>query len=142
MKSLFNICESGGHVRCAMRWPMVLVIVLLLSAGCTSTAPTQTPSTTVDVGGTVDAAVEATRTAERAVEATVDASVEATRAAAPTSTPVVMTIYAPTPEPYVALPGRMEQGIQGNAQVYSGKRGVQGPIRIWYRAGRTESGGS
>ena len=30
----------------------------------------------------------------------------------PTSTPVVMTIYAPTPEPYVAPPGSMEEGIE------------------------------
>ena len=95
-----------------MRWFLTLAIVSVLVAACSASTPTQTPSPTVDLEATIDAAVEATRTVERAVAATVDASVEATRAAAPTATPVVMTIYAPTPEPYVAPPGSMEQGIE------------------------------
>ena len=97
-----------------MRWLLTLSLVSILAVACVGTAPTpaHTPAPTVDVGATVEAAVEATRTVERAVEATVSARVEATRAAAPTSTPVVMTTYAPTPEPYVAAPGSMEQGIE------------------------------
>ncbi len=69
------------------------------------------PSPTLDVPATVEAAVEATRTVDRSVQATSEAWAEATRAALPTATPVVMTIYAPTPEPYVAAPGTIEQGI-------------------------------
>ena len=49
---------------------------------------------------------------DRSVSATSEARAEATRAAVPTATPVVMTIYAPTPEPYVAAPGDIEQGIE------------------------------
>ena len=46
------------------------------------------------------------------MNATKDAREEATREAAPTATPVVMTIYVPTPEPHVAALGTMEQGIE------------------------------
>ena len=95
-----------------MRWFVPLVFIVVLILGCSGTAPTAIPAPTVDVSATVDAAVEATRAVDRSVSATVEARVEATRVAAPTVTPVVMTIYAPTPEPYVAAPGDIEQGIE------------------------------
>ena len=88
-----------------------LILAFIIMAGCSASRPTATPSPTLDVPATVDAAVEATRTVDRSVQATSEAWAEATRAAVPTATPVVMTIYAPTPEPYVAAPGTIEQGI-------------------------------
>ena len=90
--------------------PLAFLVVLIL--GCSGAAPTATPSPTVNVSATVDARVEATLAVDRAVRATSEARAEATRAAAPTATLVVMTIYAPTPEPYVAAPGSIEQGIE------------------------------
>ena len=84
----------------------------ILMVACAGGAPTQAPSPTVDLEATIAAAVDATRSYERAVEATADVEMEATRVATPTATPVVMTIYAPTPEPFVASPGSMEQGIE------------------------------
>ena len=95
-----------------MRWFVPLVFVVVLVLGCSGAAPTSTPSPTVDVSATVDAAVEATRAVDRSVSATSEARSEAPRAAVPTATPVVMTIYAPTPEPYVAALGSIEQGIE------------------------------
>ena len=95
-----------------MRWFVPLVFVVVLVLGCSGAAPTSTPSPTVDVSATVEAAVEATRAVDRSVSATSEARSEATRAAVPTATPVVMTIYAPTPEPYVAAPGSIEEGIE------------------------------
>ena len=95
-----------------MRWFVPLVFVVVLILGCSGAAPTALPSPTVDVSATVETAVEATRTVDRSVSATSEARAEATRVAAPTATPVVMTIYAPTPEPYVAAPGDIEQGIE------------------------------
>ena len=105
-----------------MRRFAALVFVVILAMGCSNAAPepvttpavlvTPTlPASTVDVSATVEAAVEATRTVDRSVQATSEARAEATRAVAPTATPVVMTIYAPTPEPYVAAPGTIEDGI-------------------------------
>lgn len=98
-----------------MRWFLLLLVGILL-VGCSTAAPTYTTAPTVDVAATVDAAVEATRVVERAVEATVDARVEATKAApthtpVPTPTPVVMTVFVPTPKPYVSAPGSIEHGI-------------------------------
>ena len=90
---------------------LVFVLVLALMAGCSAPAPTATSFPTPDVSATVAAAVEATRAVDRSAQATSEARAEATRSAAPTSTPVVMTIYAPTPEPYVAAPGSIEQGV-------------------------------
>ena len=95
-----------------MRWFVPLVFVLVLILGCSGAAPTAIPAPTVDVSATVEAAVEATRAVDRSVSATLEARAEATRAAAPTATPVVMTVYAPTPESYVAAPGSIEQGIE------------------------------
>ena len=95
-----------------MKWFLTLALVSILAVACAGAAPAYTPQPTVDVDATVDAAVEATKTVERAVERAVDARVEASRAAAPTATPVVMTVFAPTPEPYVAAPGSLEQGIE------------------------------
>ena len=95
-----------------MRWFVPLVFVVVLILGCSGAAPTALPAPTVDVSATVEAAVEATRAVDRSVSATSEARAGATRAAVPTATPVVMTIYAPTPEPYVAAPGSIEQGIE------------------------------
>ena len=95
-----------------MRWFVPLVFVVVLVLGCSGAAPTALPAPTVDVSATVEAAVEATRAVDRSVSATSEARAEAIRAASPTATPVVMTIYAPTPEPYVAAPGDIEQGIE------------------------------
>ena len=95
-----------------MRWFVPLVFVVVLILGCSGAAPTATPSPTVDVSATVDAAVEAIGAVDRSVSATLEARAEATRVAVPTATPLVMTIYAPTPEPYVAAPGSIEQGIE------------------------------
>ena len=44
-----------------MRWFVPLVFVVVLILGCSGAAPTATPSPTVDVSATVDAAVEATK---------------------------------------------------------------------------------
>ena len=95
-----------------MRWFVPLVFLVVLMLGCSGAAPTALPAPTVDVSATVEAAVEATRAVDRSVSATLEARADATRAAVPTATPVVMTIYAPTPEPYVAAPGSIEQGIE------------------------------
>ena len=95
-----------------MRWFVPLVFMVVLVMGCSGAAPTALPAPTVDVSATVEAAVEATRAVDRSVSATLEARAESTRAAVPTATPVVMTIYAPTPEPYVAAPGSIEQGIE------------------------------
>ena len=116
-----------------MRWFSTLLVVFILTVACVGTAPTNIPASTVDVGATVDAAVEATRAVERAADATAeaaraaDATAEAARAAVPTPTPVVptptpvvMTIYAPTPEPYVAPSGQHGGGNRGNVQVSPG----------------------
>ena len=94
-----------------MRW-LLLMFLGFFSVGCSTGALTNTPVPTVDVAATVESAVEATRVAERAVNATEDAREEATREATPTATPVVMTIYVPTPEPYVAAPGSIEKGVE------------------------------
>ena len=56
----------------------------------------------------MEASVEATRVVERTVEAARDSWVSPT--VAPTGTPVVMSTLAPTPEPYVVVPGSMERG--------------------------------
>lgn len=95
-----------------MRW-FLLLLVGILSVGCSTTAPTNTTSPTVDVAATVDVAVEATRDVERAVEATLDARPEATptHTPVPTATLVVMNTLVPTPEPYVAAPGSVERGL-------------------------------
>ena len=95
-----------------MRWFVPLAFLVILMLGCSGAAPTALPAPTVDVSATVEAAVEATRAVDRSVSATLEARAESTRAAVPTATPVVMTIYAPTPEPYVAAPGSIEQGIE------------------------------
>ena len=55
----------------------------------------------------MEASVEATRVVERTVEAA-DNRVNPTMV--PTATPVVMSVLAPTPEPYVVVPGSMERG--------------------------------
>ena len=90
----------------------LLLLVGVLFVGCSTSVPTNTPAPTVDVAATVESAVEATRVADRAVNATEDTREEATREAAPVATLVVMTIYVPTPEPYVAAPGTIERGIE------------------------------
>ena len=101
-----------------MRWFLPVVLMLTLMTACSASAPTSAPSPTVDVAATVDAAVDATRAVDRSVQATVEARAEATRAAAPaattvpTATAVVMTEFVSTPEPYVAAPGTIEQGIE------------------------------
>ena len=93
-----------------MRW-FLLLLVGILSVGCSMTAPTNTTVPTVDVAATVDAAVEATRVVERAIETAADTEMDVMRVAAPAATPVVMTTFVPTPEPYVSSPGSVERGI-------------------------------
>ena len=94
-----------------MKYFLAFALVKILAVACVGSGPTHTPAPTTDIRATVEAEVAATRTAARAVEATVSAKVEATRSAVPTPTPVVITVFAPTPEPYVAAPGSMEHGI-------------------------------
>ena len=96
-----------------MRWVFVLMAAVLMAAGCSGSPPSPT--------ATVEARVSATREADLA---TLVAHAEASMASAPTATavpaptpvptatPVVMTVYVPTPEPYVAAPGSVEQGVE------------------------------
>ena len=85
-----------------MKWVLTFALVSILTVACSGAAPTYTPVPTVNVAATVESAIEATRSVEREVRATEDALAEATRAAELTATPVVTTVFVPTPEPYVA----------------------------------------
>ena len=90
-----------------MRVILFLLGSVLLSTGCSGLGNREGENAGVDIEATVEASVEATRVMERTVEAA-DSRISPT--AEPTDTPVVMSVLAPTPEPYVVVPGSMERG--------------------------------
>ena len=91
-----------------MRVFLFLLGSVVLSMGCSALGGGESGIVGVDVEATVEASVEATRVVERTVEAAADTGIGPT--AVPTVTPVVMSVLAPTPEPYVVVPGSMERG--------------------------------